>query len=117
MFDTIENLQLITKSVNLTTTLKILQQTYMTANVGFVTVKNHFLNHQIDKKVMQALESGLMDYWRHKQDLEPIMEPPAEPQVLTVEHLAIGFKIFAICLAIAVLVFVLEHVLQWIVNR
>lgn len=102
---------------NITQPLKFLHQTYMTQHVGFVTVKNYFLNQQIDKMVTQTVESGLMNYWRSKQELKPTANILAGPKVLTMEQLGIGFKIFSISLLNAFLVFIFEILKRKVVDR
>lgn len=112
----IENLPFVVAHANISTALTVLKQTFLTAHIGFTMQKDNFLNHQINRKITQAVESGLMDYWRMNYDPKPISEQPAEPQVLTMEHLALGFNIFLLCLAISFIAFIAENIKQKIVD-
>lgn len=110
VFRSSEDLPYIANDLNLTMPFKILQKTFRTAYVGFLTKRNYFLNNQLDRKVTQAVESGLMDFWR--PEMKPKPANNTGPQVLTLEHLAVGFLICMVCLLIAFIFFVIEHVQQ-----
>lgn len=65
----------------------------------------------INKKAMQMFEAGLFVLWfRKSKNLRDFKEQIDEvgPQVLTMDHLGVGFIICLIPLAISTVVFVIE---------
>lgn len=86
VFRSSEDLPYIANDLNLTMPFKILQKTFRTAHVGFLTKRNYFLNNQLDRKVTQVVESGLMDFWRLKHEMKPKPANNTGPQVLTLHR-------------------------------
>lgn len=64
-----------------------------------------------NRKTAQLCESGIYDQWDQTRSLPKDYKPKLEeipPQVLTTDHLSIGFKVFLIPLLFTILVFALE---------
>lgn len=74
----------------------------------------------MDKKVMQLFESGLTSYWWNSfinpRGLKP-MGDEIGPEVLTLEHLEIGFEACFVPLVVSIVVFVFEIMINWIQNK
>lgn len=64
----------------------------------------------MNEKTVRLVEAGLIEYWL-KDDLNyrrKINEEEIGPQVLTMDHLEVGFIICTICLAVGLLAFLVE---------
>lgn len=73
----------------------------------------------LDKKTVQLLESGLSALWINEiLHVDGIKRGPEDigPQVLTLEHLAIGFIFWLIPLALTIPVFLLELAISRVLN-
>lgn len=84
--------------------------------MGYATDGNFFLNQQINRKVRQTMESGLMNYWMSKYPLKNI-STSAEPEVLTLEQTLVGFKIWLVCVFVSTMAFLMEHVKYNFIDR
>lgn len=70
---------------------------------------DHFLYDFFNRKMKQLQSSGVMQRLV-EQPKRPAPEEYSGPTVLTVEHLAIGFYIWAIAAVVATAAFCFEHV-------
>jgi len=98
---------------NVNATFIIMKERIMSFHGGIATFLVPFLTATIRSVVLQLTENGLIDHWLAEmydfKHLRPVPEPK-EPEVLTLEHLAIGFKLFGIAVAFCIAVFVIEVV-------
>jgi len=92
------------------TNYKLLDQSPISAHEGMVLVLGHPINEAINNKITALLESGIMDYWITNATYLKAEKEDLGPQVLTLDHLFIGFVIWLIALAFAVVVFLIEVV-------
>jgi len=94
-----------------TTSIKLLKEPIMKMVFGIMLPVKHPIVETFNLKILQLNSAGLIQYWIARnlgnRD-EP--EPESEPEVLTLEHLAIGFKIHTFFLIISAIAFVLERI-------
>lgn len=91
--------------------LLLLEETHGTLFYGNIFRPYNPFFETFNMDIYRMIASGLTQYWSDKY-LRPkgdkLKSKDVEPQVLTMEHLDICFIICLICLAISVLVFILE---------
>lgn len=86
---------------------RVLNQKLCSGHIGLEFSPNHYFYEAFDKKLRQFKTTGLLQKIVKEREMPKIHEHK-EPHVLTVEHLAIGFYIWAITAVIALVVFCLE---------
>jgi len=99
------------------TNYKMLDQTPVSAFEGIALIYGHPINEAINEIISVLLESGIMDYWIANATYLKADDLDTGPQVLTLDHLFIGFAIWLIALASAVVVFLIEVVCNMIKQR
>lgn len=92
------------------TKLKFLKQTFFTSQSGYRFGQKSFFMQQLNRKIVQVVESGLMNHWKSDHDVKKVAEAASGPEVLTLIHLGIGFEIYVICVLIACFTFACEIV-------
>jgi len=90
------------------TNYKMLDKTPISSHEGMVLVFGNPIDDAINEKITALLESGIMDYWIANSTYINADYLESGPQVLTLDHLFIGFAIWLIALAFAVVVFLIE---------
>lgn len=103
-----ESLPFIIEHLKLETQPKLLKKTFFTVLFGYRIQRNHYLGQQLNKKNVQAFESGLLNYWLSKHAVKPSLPDPSEPKVLTMVDLEIGFKIWMLFSLVSLIVFIFE---------
>lgn len=91
----------------------VLDETVRTLHSGFLYKSGLPYQNKLDSKAVQLLEGGFTARWMDNNTnlAKPEIKRKDEiigPQVLTMDHLAIGFKVWLIPLTFSVIVFVLE---------
>jgi len=99
------------------TNYKILDQTPISSHDGMVLILNHPINEAINVIISALLESGIMDHWIANATYLKADEEDFGPQVLTLDHLFIGFVMWLIALAFAVVIFLIEVICNMIKHR
>jgi len=102
------------------TNYKILDQTFLSTSEGITLMFHHLINEAINEKIAALLESGIMIYWIEKAHKEKSKAGNIEsdgPQVLTMDHLFIGFAIWLIALTFTIVVFFTEIICRYFKQR
>lgn len=86
----------------------LLDQAFFTIQAGFAIHREFYFNQQLNRKIVQALESGLMNHWKSEINIKPVILDSSEPKVLTMDHLMIGFQVYVLCILICVIAFIWE---------
>lgn len=114
----IQNMILITRAIreNDTQRWRMLKQTLFSAYGGLKIHKHHQLFSSFNEKIIQLTSSGLFNYWlekwtKHRKIIEE--PPPPPPVILSMDHLDVGFQIWALVLAMASLAFIGELLTFW----
>lgn len=89
-----------------------LKEKIITDYIGFVLHMQSFIFEQMNRKVVQFVESGLAQKFTEKYKRARQSGEEGGPKVLTLEHLNSGFYIWLVCVCIAVVVFMIEHVFE-----
>jgi len=93
--------------------LTIMKERLLSFDVGLRAVTYPFLGPIYKLIVERLTESGIImhmiEEWRDFKQLHP-EQTEKEPEVLTLEQLAIGFKLFGICLVASAFTFAIEIV-------
>lgn len=84
----------------------------MSGFLCFAFPKNHFLFEEFNKKIEQLITSGVMQ--KLIEQRKSNVDADEGPSVLTLDHLAIGFCIWAIVALIAFAAFCLELAIHYI---
>lgn len=113
----LQDLSPLINSIQTERAFKIIEASSFTTQCGLETSKNNFLNRQVNKKIVQVVESGLMDYWTAKYVPRPKYFPQPGPQILTMDHLSIGFEIWLCCLLLCFVTFLIEQMRSKFVVR
>lgn len=97
------------------TSLKMLPNGFLTLAVGFVYKRFSPFIEIMNEKLLEVVASGLTNYWieirLNPKGLRRIVEEIG-PQVLTMEHLEVGFFICLAPLVLSIIVFALEIALH-----
>lgn len=90
--------------------MAILAERVMLNHKSFSFNKNHFLFKAFDRKLSQLVEAGLAKRFidEFENDYKMEREPDVEPEVLSFEHLSVGFQIWLLFLLVSFLCFCLE---------
>lgn len=91
--------------------LNTLKENFITVFEGYAFVQYSPYYEEFNEKIGRMLSSGLIDYWisnfipgwRDKIQMDEV-----GPQILSIEHLEIGFYICMVPLALAAIVFLVE---------
>lgn len=113
----LQNLPFVVEYANITIKLKLLSESFFTLHYGYTMYPTYFFAQQMNRKITQTVESGLMNYWISKHQPIPILETPTGPEVLTLEHTLVGFKIWIVCILISSTTFFVEIVSKKIIDR
>lgn len=74
----------------------------------------------LNEKIFRMVSAGLIDYWMNRS-MNPrgstAFDENVGPQVLTMEHLAIGFKVCLVPLAISLTVFFFEMGRKYLIKE
>lgn len=89
-----------------------LKEKIITDYIGFVLHKESFIFDQMNRKVVQFVESGLAQKFMENYKRARKNGEEGGPKVLTLEHLNAGFYIWLVCVCTAVVVFLIEHVFE-----
>jgi len=92
---------------------KIIEETFLSTSEGITLIFSHAINEAIDEKIAALLESGIISYWIEQALKEATIIGNLDmdgPQVLTMDHLFIGFTIWLIASTFTIVVFVIEIV-------
>lgn len=106
----LQDLPFFIELLKIETTMKVIVESSFTTHYGMETTHDNFLNQKINRKIIQFVEVGLMDYWKNKHEPKPKEMLEMGPKILTVEHLAIGFKIWLVCISLSLVAFLIEFV-------
>lgn len=112
----IQSIPLIADYFKLKTQLKLLDQSFYTAQAGYIIDQNSYITQQFNRKIVQVVESGLMNYWKSQHEVKNVAEDLSGPEVLTLIHLEIGFEIYILCVLISIFAFVCEIVAFNVIN-
>lgn len=102
--------------------MKLLDETLKHLHRGLIFPKHHSLFQAVNTKIGQLTSGGLIEYFKFENvnisNLEAMqfknIQPEIyEPIVLTMDHLYIGFAIWACCLALSFLVFIGENIVYY----
>lgn len=104
----LQNIAYISQLLKLQTQLKLLDQSFFTFQAGYEIHQNYYFTQQFNRKIVQTLESGLINYWKSKYEVKKDKSDSSGPKVLSMNHLMIGFKIFLLCVLISVFIFISE---------
>jgi len=101
------------------TDYKVLEESFLSTHEGIVLVFGHPLNEAINDKISALLESGIMNRWiKQAYSTAKIGGDPEDgPQVLTLDHLFIGFAIWLVALTFTIVVFFIEVVNNYCKQR
>jgi len=95
---------------------KVLEETFLSTAEGYCLILGHPLNEAINEIISVLIETGIINHWisetYHQLKAKHFLDLETGPQVLTLNHLFIGFVIWLIALAFAVVVFVIEIIFQ-----
>lgn len=105
----------LTKFTEMKLSLRMLREPFMTQNVGLAFSSLNFLTEPLKDKIMQLRPSGLLTYWVDNYLKQNRANQESEPEVLTMEHLTIGFQVCCMPLSLAFIAFIIEW-LRFIVN-
>lgn len=93
---------------------KRLPESILINHVGFVQSKTCLIFNVFDRKIVQLLESGLAQHHIRNQKFdENKFQVGSEPQVLTLNVMGDGFKLWLTCFSAAFLCFFIEIVSQF----
>jgi len=94
--------------------LRVMKERLRTFDVGISTAYYSYLDPTLRRIVTQFIESGILMHsiskWRDFNKLH-MKEEEKEPEVLTLVQLAIGFKLYVICLIVAIAIFIAERLI------
>jgi len=97
--------------------LKIMKERLVNFDIGFDTESYPFLEPIYKLIVERLTENGILmhmiEEWRDFKQLQP-EQTEKEPEVLTLEQLAIGFKLFLISLGASAFSFAIEIIILFI---
>lgn len=91
--------------------LRLLQETLRFSMAGISYEVHHFFTEQFERTLPYLQASGLVNYWiQNNRNAKSFSNQPIDPgpQVLTLEHLEIGFKVCLIPLFMATVCFIYE---------
>jgi len=92
--------------------VKVLKSQIDGVFIDFASVRNYFVRTMLQKKLIQMQEAGLIEHYIQKyakQKFTELVEEPDVPKVFRLDQLAIGFQVFLLFLALAVIVFIFER--------
>jgi len=91
--------------------LKILKERILTFDVGFDTVSSPYLEPFYRYLIERYTENGVLMHWiRNWRDFKSLLPAAAEkePEVLTLDHLGVGFQLYLFSLGAAATIFTVE---------
>lgn len=95
---------------------KTLNQKVLSFYKGMAFEKHHHLFPSFNNKIVQLTNGGLIDHWfkRYTKHRYLTEKPQAKtPVVLTMNHLSVGFRIWAFLLAVSCVAFICENLFYW----
>jgi len=99
---------------------KIIEETFLSTSEGITLIFSSTINEAIDEKIAALLESGILSHWIagvYKEKSQVANLNSDGPQVLTMDHLFIGFVIWLIALTFTILVFSAELICRYFQQR
>lgn len=109
--DSEDQLEYIFENVLEPLNFSILQEKVVPVFIGYLQLKDCFIFETLDRKVVQLVESGLAQVLVDKYHV--IKKPAGKigPKVLTFDHLDAGFFVWLACVAVVILVFIVEVII------
>jgi len=100
------------------TDVKLLKNENIRIPLRFAIVRGFFMQLIFESKLTQMHQAGLIEHYKrmyYDPKFLDLMEEEEEPNVLTVDHLSIGFHVFLLFVGVAIVAFVAE--ISWFVWR
>jgi hypothetical protein len=105
---------LITQKTETDTPLHFVDENIATLHAAMMFSRRNLWNEIFIKKIDQLIDSGVVQKLEKERNavVKYDRENQQEPEVLTIDHIGIGFVAVLICLGVSCIVFVLELIVH-----